>query len=159
MFQRNELAHLVMWPREAKAKVELVDEEGVVLSALPVDWPLKGSDIAKMVPEGFCIDPNGCTVVTMSGDILVSTVGEFDTAVVTERPEITFEQRMALLERRQQRSELREERLAAENQRLRDQVRAEMEQETEEEPVVDDEPDETPDPEPKPKKEEHPDET
>ena len=109
MFDRNKLAHLVFWPDVAKAALNLVDPHGVVVAAYRVSEPVLGSDIARRVPDGFAVEASGCVVLTMSGLIRVSTRGEFDTAVVTERHRPTADERLAALERRALRRERREE--------------------------------------------------
>lgn len=109
MFDRNKLTHLVFWPDAKNAALNLVDPDGVVCSAIPVREPIFGSAIARAVPNGFAIEPSGCLAVTMSGDIKVTTRGEFDTAVVIERHRPTADERLAALERRALRRERREE--------------------------------------------------
>lgn len=118
MFTRNQLAHLVFWATQARAKVDMIDPDGAVVGSTKVTTPLRGSDLARCVPEKFTVEPVGCLVVTLSGDIRVGTRGEFDTAVVTDRDKPSLEERFLRLERRERRREQRERDLAAQNERL-----------------------------------------
>jgi len=108
MFERDQLVYAVIWPSASEALVQLIDTDGVVVAAYPVLEPLKGSEVIKMVPDGYCLGFERCHVVKTTGSILVNTGVKFDTAVVTERAEVTFEERMARLERRERRREQRE---------------------------------------------------
>lgn len=101
MIGRNKLTHAVVWPNAKNANVALVDSDGTVVGEVSVKYPLMGSELAKRVPEGYTVQPTGCNIVSMSGRLVVGTRGVFDTAVVTERPEITFEERLARMERRE----------------------------------------------------------
>lgn len=129
MLDRNTLVHAVIWPQGPNAMVTLVDPDGVVASVVKVKEPLRGSDLAKMIPQGYGVETDACTVLSMSGELLVRTEGEFDTAVVTERAHVSFEERMARLERRERNNAKRQRRLEEENRLLRGQVRQELEQE------------------------------
>lgn len=124
MFDRNQLVHLVLWPNASGAGYRLVDDQGEVIAQVKVTEPVTGAQLAKLVPKGLFIDPTGCTVVTLSGDIRVRTQGQFDTAVVTERSKPSLEERFALLERRERKREQREAALAAENQKMRNAMKA-----------------------------------
>lgn len=105
MFDRNQLVHAVVWPNGRKASLSLIDTNGGIQSTFTVREPLRGSDLAKMVPDGYRVHCDDCHIVTMSGDVVVGTRAAFDTAVVTERAELTFEERMQRLERREARRE------------------------------------------------------
>lgn len=146
MFSRNELVHAVIWPDGRKSSIALIDPDGIVVATLPVREPLRGSDLSRLIPDGYCVDWDNCAVVNLSGEPVVRTVGQFDTAVVTERAELGFEERMQRLERRERRREKREIELAAHNREL---LRELAEHKS---AVVDDEPpaDVTPPPEPEP---------
>lgn len=139
MFERNQLAHLVFWPENNKSIVTLVDPNGVVidddgvelaepqemeLASFKLDRPMLGMEIAKTLPADLCIKSENVTVVTMSGEIKVTTVAPFDTTVVTERPVISAEERLDRLEIREQRNEARQAKLARENRELREQILA-----------------------------------
>lgn len=100
MLDRNQLVHAVIWPNGDDACVTLIDADGVYQSRFSVVQPLKGSDLARLIPPGYWLKFDGCTVLSMSGDVLVGGIAEFDSAVVTERREVTFEDRIAILERR-----------------------------------------------------------
>jgi crotonobetainyl-CoA:carnitine CoA-transferase CaiB-like acyl-CoA transferase len=115
MIARNQLTHAVVWPNAKNANVALVDCEGTVLGEVPVSYPLMGSELAKRVPDGYSVQPTGCNIVSMSGRLMVQTCGVFDTAVVTERPEVTFEERLARMERREAN---REKALAYEREKI-----------------------------------------
>lgn len=119
---RNELVHAVIWPKGNKSNLALIDGEGVIHGRITVEEPLRGSDLAKMIPDGLWLDPQNCTVISMSGELLVNTKAPFDTAVVTERAETSLEQRLAMLERRERRREERERKNREENERLRQQI-------------------------------------
>lgn len=118
MFDRNQLVHLVLWPNASRAGYRLIDGEGEVIAQVKVSEPVTGAALSKVVPKGLFVDPTGCTVVTLSGDVRVRTVGEFDTAVVTERSKPTPEERLALLERRDRKRDQREALLVAENAKI-----------------------------------------
>lgn len=115
MFDRNKLVHAVIWPAGEKPLVTLLDAEGVVLGEVVVREPLKGSELSKMIPQGCELEIDQCTVVNMSGEVIVETALPFDTAVVTEKREETFEERLANMERRIKRREKRAERLEQEH--------------------------------------------
>lgn len=120
---RNALVHAVIWPKGPKASIALIDtDEGVVHSEFKLTEPVKGSVYAAMMPDGFVLDCNGCTVLSMSGKLIVRTETEFDTVVVTERAEVTFEDRMQRLERRERRRERRERQLEEEARTLRERL-------------------------------------
>jgi len=136
MFNRNQLAHLVIWPNAKTAVVSLIDPDGEAVSEMSVREPIKGSELAKKMADGFAIHTKRCSVVSVSGDIVVRTRIPFDTAVVTERPVISFEDRMARLERRERRRELKAEADAIENEKLRAIVEAQKKTLKENEAVV-----------------------
>jgi hypothetical protein len=147
MLKRNELVHAVIWPVTADAQYNLVAMETVeikgeptvkevILGEVPVTAPVRGSDLAKMIPDGCCVKYDGCTVVKLTGDILVRTVAPFDTAVVTEKAQMSMEERMQRLELRERRRGQREKEREQETARLR----AELEAERERNAVLDDEP-------------------
>ena len=110
MFTKNQLVHAVIWPVTNEAAMELIDTDGVVQSNVPIQQPQKGDEVSRMIPEGFEVDVMDCYVVDLSGEIIKGSKAEFDTAVVTERAEIGFEERMARLERKEKRREKREAR-------------------------------------------------
>lgn len=103
MLTKQNLVNAVIWPNGPKAAIALFDTSdeggGEQVALVPITVPKEGREIAKMIPEGFSVDVEECTVVKLSGPIIKGTKGKFDTAVVTERPEVTFEDRMARLER------------------------------------------------------------
>lgn len=142
MFDRNQLAHLAIWPREKNSRITVLDGDGVVYASSRIDAPMRGSDIAKLLPPRFFVDLGDCAAFSMSGDVLIRTVAPFDTTVVTEKAVISFDERMARLERREYRREKRQERLENENKRLRDEIEAAR--------VIDPEPAAEPAPEPVP---------
>lgn len=128
MFDRNQLTHLVIWPAESGAGYRLVDGEGEVLAQVAIGEQVLGSTIAKAVPQGLYIDVTGCTVVTLSGEVRVTTKGQFDTAVVVQRSRKTPEERLEALERRERVREQRQVKLAATNRKLADQLKQKGEQ-------------------------------
>lgn len=118
MIQRNKLVQAVIWPAGPNAHYSLIDAEGVELARVAVAAPVKGFDLAKVVPPGLSVDVTDCEVLSMTGKNVARTRAQFDTAVVTERPEITFEERMARLERRDKRREEAEKRRQEEHERV-----------------------------------------
>lgn len=118
MFDRNKLVHLVIWPQGKKSAYTLTDGHGEVAAQVEVDEPIKGSDLARMIPDGFYVIVKDCTVLTMSGKLVVATKAPFDTAVVTERAVVTAEDRLLRLERRERRREERAAAAEAENKEL-----------------------------------------
>ncbi len=139
MFDRNELVHAVFWPdaeHPKEAKINLVDTDGVVQGEIDLDRPIKGAELASMVPNGFYLSPLKCIALSMSGKQVVATKAPFDTAVVTERPEVSFEDRMARLERREMRRERRERQREEEHQRIMAEAR-EAAEGVPDEPVID----------------------
>lgn len=115
MFDRNQLVHAVIWPIDELSAAALIDTDGVIQGRMPVYKPVKGDELSRMIPKGYCLDFENCHVIKMSGDILVRTIGVFDTAVVTERAEVTFEERMQRLERRENYNARRNELLVRQN--------------------------------------------
>lgn len=105
MFNRNQLVHLVIWPNAKDARYNVVDPDGVVVSVVKVNEAVKGAEISKVMPEHFQLVPHGCTVLSMSGDLVVKTKAPFDTAIVTERAVVTAEERLQRLERRERQRE------------------------------------------------------
>lgn len=130
---RNALVHAVIWPNGPEASLALLDTDGVVQSEFRLTEPTKGSFYSSMMPDGFVLDCNGCTVLSMSGKLIVRTEVEFDTVVVTERAQVTFEERFARLERLQRRRDIRERKLEEEARTLRERL---AQREGEAEPLV-----------------------
>lgn len=122
MYDRNQISHLVFWPNGKGSSLALVSDQGEVLSQLDVKEPVKGSELAKFVPNGYSLDPGGCVVLSMAGQIIVGTKAPFDTSVVTERAEVTFEERMARLERIEVNNRRRQVLLEKRNQELMRQL-------------------------------------
>ena len=135
MFDRNKLSHSVIWPAGPDANIHLVNQNNDLVAAFEVKEPIKGSDLAKLIPADYTLDFENCIHVTMSGDLVIGRQIEFDTVVVTERAEVTFEERMARLERRELMRERERQRERLELQRLREQAAA-REQVIEPEPEV-----------------------
>lgn len=129
-YDRNQLVHAVIWPQGPDAaSATLYDTDGVVLSEVPITEPVKGSVWSALMPQGYKLDIAGCTVISMSGEVVVKTRTDFDTVVVTERAEVSIEEtirRMTVKAMRQERA--REERRA--------QRQAERQQEREDEPEL-----------------------
>lgn len=113
-FDRNQLVHAVIWPNAKDAAIALYDTVGVEVSRVKIDHPKKGADISRMMPQEYLLGVVGCTVVSLSGKPVVSTKAPFDTSVVTERPEVTFEERLARMERTELRRRKREAQREAE---------------------------------------------
>lgn len=115
MFNRNQLAHLVFWPQNAKANYALVNSDGEAVSTVKVSEPILGSLIARTVPQGFHVSVGSVIAVTMSGEVRIGGKAPFDTETVTERSKPTVEERMDMLERREsfrlKRQELMEKKL------------------------------------------------
>jgi len=124
MFNRNQLVHAVIWPNSDHPSVYLVDADGEVKSHVNVAEPLKGSELSKMMPDGYMLDVSGCSVMNMSGKFLATTVAPFDTAVVNERAEVSFEERMLRLERREARRERREAAMVLRERELMERLKA-----------------------------------
>lgn len=142
--QRNQLVHAVIWPATRSATVDLIDVDGQEMASFKVAQPILGSDVARWMPDGYTVSCQSCTVVAKSGAILVGAQAQFDTAVVTVRPEITFEERMERLERRERRREAREKkreeeiaRLMAENEALQKEAEDEPDETVQDEAVQD----------------------
>ena len=136
MLTKNRLVHAVIWPNGEKPEITLTDKEGVIQSYMRVRGPMRGDELSRMIPDGFIVDVHDCSVVNLSGKILVGGVGEFDTSVVTEKATLSFEERMNRLERIERRRQRRQADLEAENKKLREELRAELEAEAEPEPEV-----------------------
>lgn len=101
MLTRNQLTYAVIWPSGPDAALQLVTDDGEVYGEMSVTEPLKGSELAKLMPDGMAIVADQCSLITTSGKILVQTKTPFDTVVVTERAELTFEDRIAAMEVRE----------------------------------------------------------
>jgi len=115
-FVRNDLVLAVIWPTGPEAFLSLIDAEGVFLGGFNVVEPVRGSEIAKMVPDGLRIHFNDCSVINTSGRLVYGKKQPFDSAVVTERAQQTFEERFAALERKERYRDRRAKRLEAELQ-------------------------------------------
>lgn len=125
MFNRNQLVHAVFWPLgEGTAFLSLLDTDGVVQGEIPVNEPLLGSEVARKMPDGFFIEPEGCTVHSMSGKYLIGTPQPFDTAVVTERAQISDTERLDRLETTARRYQQRQTALEVQNNALRQRLEA-----------------------------------
>lgn len=122
MLSRNELVHAVFWPLEAKKSViSLADADGVFQASFEITAPLKGADLAKLMPLNGLVLASNCYAFSLSGEILVTTHVDFETVVVTERAVIDTEERLARLERRELRRERRTALELQELARLREQ--------------------------------------
>lgn len=119
MFERDELLHLVFWPKgDVSSGLDVLNKEGEVLGGFPIVKPMRGFDLQRLVPGGYCIKPFGCAVFGLAGALVTITETPFDSAVVTEKREETFEDRFAKLEGRVRRAEQREAKLAKQNSDL-----------------------------------------
>ncbi len=98
VFDRNALVHAVLWPKGKASSVSLIDDEGVSQGEYRIVEPVMGSQLSKMIPQGFFLHTGDCGVVSMAGKPVVATVAEFDTAVVTQKREVTFEERFKMME-------------------------------------------------------------
>ncbi|MGR3624505.1 hypothetical protein [Pseudophaeobacter sp.] len=127
MYDRNQLVHAVIWPVAGVGAATLLDGEGVLQSQIEIREPVLGSQLSKMIPQDFFLDVHDCTVVSMSGQLVVATKSEFDTVVVTERAALDYEERMQRLERRDARRDAMQAKLAAENLKLREQIQRDAE--------------------------------
>lgn len=127
--KRNTLTHLVLWPTGRKAKISLIDADGVTWGETTVDAPVVGSELVRKVPDGMYVECEGLNAVSMAGQPLYGGRGAFDTKVVTERAERTTEEKLDLILRRQKRQDKRLADLAAENDRLRNPVIEEPQEE------------------------------
>jgi len=94
VFSKDDLVFAVIWPNGDDANMSLIDADGVYLAHVPVKAPVKGADLARMVPKGFKVDTAKCVVVHTNGGLMARTKAPFDTAVVTERRELSFEEKM-----------------------------------------------------------------
>lgn len=119
MFERNDLLHLVFWPNAAEgAGFDLVTEGGEVKGGFAIQKPITGVELQRFVPQGLSVVAHSCAVYGLAGRLVTITETPFDSAVVTEKREETFEDRFAKLEGRVRRSEQREAKLAKENAQL-----------------------------------------
>lgn len=123
-FNRNQIAHLVVWPVHKTSSMELIDTDGVSQSELRVTEVLTGHQLAKTLPEGCLIEFKECFVANMKGETIMGGKGEFNTIVVRERPEITFEQRMQRLERQERNRAVREAKRQADLERATEELAA-----------------------------------
>lgn len=119
MITRDQLSQLVIWPQGQKAQLSLVEaEHGEALASYVIRGPVKGSDLARMMSPNFYLDVEGAIVVDMNGEVVIGKPIPFETTVVTERAEISLDERLSRLERREKRREKREKRLAEQNAEL-----------------------------------------
>lgn len=119
MLHRNELAHVMIWPEKKKGTIQLSNHDGEVLAEFEITSPVKGSELAKMMPDVWAVSLSGCLACSVAGAIEITTYGQFDTEVVTERDQPTMEERFARLERVQRRQAQIQAKLEAENRRLK----------------------------------------
>ena len=151
---RNGLVHLTVFPSGESASYALHDPQtGEVYAIVPVRDPIRGSDLSKMIPDGLHVEFADCVVFNLSGKLLIGTAIEFDTCVVTERAEITIEERLQRMELRDQRRQALERKRQEEFERWK-REQAEMQvdpTETEEAPVI--EPETAPEAQPEPEEE------
>lgn len=138
MFTRNQLVHAVLWPLAKRVSITMLDAEGVVHGEFVISKPMLGSELARMVPDGLFVagEEGELSVFSMSGDPVIATRVEFDTEVVTEKREMTLEERFAQLEMRQRRAAEREARLREQNKRLAAEAEAALAQVVEQPPVT-----------------------
>ena len=132
--KRNDLVHAVIWPKGPAALAILYDTDGVIQGDVPIKDPVRGSVFANMMPEGYQISFSDCGVMSMSGELVIATRTPFDTCVVTEKREMTFEDRLIAMERRDRRRQLREQEREREHAELL--RRAEEREQERLEPVV-----------------------
>lgn len=119
MFERNDLVHLVFWPSTVEGSViDLVTGNGEVKAGFAIQKPITGVELQRFVPHGLSVVAHSCAVYGLAGGLVTITEMPFDSAVVTEKREETFEDRFAKLESRVRRSEQREAKLAKENAQL-----------------------------------------
>lgn len=145
MFTRNQLVHAVLWPNGPKATASLIDTDGVEIAKFKIEKPTLGSELCRFLPADFHLDAYDCVALTLSGDLVIETRLDFDTVVVTERAEISIEDRMQRLERREQRRQRRQERELEELKRLREQEATRAGPD-----LIEDDPEPDPAPEPEP---------
>jgi hypothetical protein len=127
---RNQLVKVVIWPNGPDAQIHLHDasEDSVIVGEVHVKAPLMGSELARKVPPGYHLAVYDCTVVSMAGELLVTTEVEFDTVVVTERAEKTFEERFAELEMRERNRERREKQREERERQREEQYQRDLEE-------------------------------
>lgn len=130
--EKQKLTHAVVWPNGQKANVELVDPDGEVQAKVPIKFPVRGSDLARMMPDQYTLETEACTVVSLSGKVLVASEMQFDTAVVTERREITMEEKIEIIARRAVQDDRKKR---EEQRRKRKEQREAQEQENGDEPA------------------------
>jgi len=99
MLSRKELNHAVLWPNGTKAAYSLVSSDGEVVATVPLTVPVKGSELVRLMPDGFGVTLNNATLVFKEG-AYTNERQPFDTVVVTERREVTMDERLARLEMR-----------------------------------------------------------
>lgn len=100
MFERNEIVHSVIWPAGTEPVVALIDVDGVQQGHFWLKEPMRGSELAKQIPADWFLQFQECTLVKMTGEVVIGNKIPFDTKVVTERAELTYEQRLLAVERR-----------------------------------------------------------
>lgn len=120
--KRQELANVVIWPAGSNAIMRLLTEDGEPIAEYGIQAPVKGSELAKLVPEGMVVDASEAVVVRMTGKIVHQTKTDFETIVVTERAEKTLEERIQQIERSNRLVREREERERQRRQREHDEV-------------------------------------
>lgn len=138
MLTKNELFGRIFWPTHAKGlSVLLLDQQGdEILASYKSDKPVRGDELARMIPDGHQCAVENAYGVNLTGPLRVTTVGVFDTKVVTERAPIDLEARMSRLENKAVQSERR-------NLRLAKLLKEEQEKN---EKLVEDDPRDVPDP-------------
>jgi len=145
----KKLTGLVFWPStgaQVDAQVLLCNADGEMFAAFKLEKPMRGEDLARLVPPGCGVETTGCEVINSTGSLKVQDQMRFDTAVVMERRQQTFEERMERIERAQRAREKQfmelanaRQRIAEENERLREQLE-QSEQQTGEPEVTTTEP-------------------
>lgn len=136
---RNKLTHSVFWPGKGDSTFALVNPDGEVLPEVFFNAPFRGSDIAKLVPDGFEILTDNAVVLSMSGKVLIGEPTDFDTVVVTQRAEVSLEDRLAQLERKDRNRDKDLRKLKREKRKLEEELGA-LEPVVEVDPAVGEQP-------------------
>ena len=100
--KRSELLNIVIWPAAAGACVNLFinDPDPQQVGTFEVTSPLRGVDFSKMVPDVCEVEFEGCFLCSTCGPVQYTTAVDYDSDVVPHRKELSSEERLERLERR-----------------------------------------------------------
>lgn len=121
MYTKNQLLNAVLWPTAAAASISLISPDGEVFGTFKLEKPMRGADLAALVPVHGEVSVKSVTVTGLRDELVIKTVVPFDTDVNTERRVITAEERLRRLELREDR---REAQARADRQRHEQEIAA-----------------------------------